>query len=186
MSGAIRRAKELAAFTPGAWMAMQFENPANPDFHARTTAQEILDQMENRVDAFLAGVGSGGTFTGVARRLKSELPSVWTVAVETQGSVLQGGPVGKHKVEGIGVSFIPKTFDRVVCDEIVAVTDEHAFQMVQRLATEEGLLGGSSSGANVFAAVEQAKKMLPGQSVVTIIPDSAERYLSKKIFDGGL
>lgn len=186
MSGAIRRAKDLAASVPGAWMAMQFENQANPDFHARTTAQEILDQMEGRIDAFLAGVGSGGTFSGIARRLKSELDSVWTVAVETQGSVLQGGPVGKHKVEGIGVSFVPKTFDRDVCDAIVAVTDEHAFEMVQRLAREEGLLGGSSAGANVFAAVDRAKQMRPGQSVVTIIPDSAERYLSKKIFDGGI
>ena len=186
MSGAIRRAKELVASTPGAWMAMQFENPANPDFHERTTAQEILDQMEGCIDAFVAGVGSGGTFTGVARRLKSELASVWTVAVETEGSILQGGVAGHHKVEGIGVSFIPKTFDRSVCDEIVTVTDQHAFDMVKRLAMEEGLLGGSSSGANVFAAVERARRMNPGQSVVTIIPDSAERYLSKKIFDGGI
>jgi cysteine synthase A len=186
MAGAIRRAKQLAATTPGAWMAMQFENPANPDFHARTTAQEILDQMEGRIDAFAAGVGTGGTFTGIARRLKSELAQVWTIAVETEGSVLQGGTPGKHKVEGIGVSFVPKTFDRDVCDEIVRVTDEDAFHMVQRLATKEGLLAGSSAGANVFAAVQRARQMSPGQSVVTIIPDSAERYLSKKIFDGGV
>ncbi|HEX4023034.1 MAG TPA: cysteine synthase A [Acidobacteriaceae bacterium] len=186
MSGAIRRAKDLAAATPDAWMAMQFENPANPDFHARTTAQEILDQMEGRIDAFVVGVGSGGTFTGVARRLKSELAAVWTIAVEPEGSVLQGGAPGHHKVEGIGASFVPKTFDRSVCDEIVKVTDEDAFRMVQRLATEEGLLGGSSSGANVFAAVERARTMHPGESVVTIIPDSAERYLSKKIFEGGI
>lgn len=185
MQGAIRRALDLARSTPGGWMARQFDNAANPDFHSRTTAQEILDQMDGRIDAFVTGVGTGGTFTGIARRLKRDLDRVWTVAVETEGSVLQGGPPGKHKVEGIGVSFIPKTFDPTVCDAIVSVRDEDAFRMVQRLALEEGVLGGSSAGANVFAAVEQARKMQPGQRVVTIIPDSAERYLSKKIFDGG-
>ncbi len=186
MQGAIRRALDLARSTPGGWMARQFDNPANPEFHARTTAQEILDQMEGRIDAFVTGVGTGGTFSGVARRLKQELGRVWTVAVETEGSVLQGGPAGKHKVEGIGVSFIPKTFDASVCDAIVRVSDHDAFQMVRRLALEEGVLGGSSAGANVFAAVEQARAMQPGQRLVTIIPDSAERYLSKNIFNGGL
>ena len=185
MQGAIRKALDLARSTPGGWMARQFDNAANPEFHFHTTAQEILDQMEGRIDAFVTGVGTGGTFTGVARRLKRDLDCVWTVAVETEGSVLQGGPPGKHKVEGIGVSFIPKTFDATVCDAIVSVRDEDAFCMVRRLALEEGVLGGSSAGANVFAAVEQARKMQPSQRVVTIIPDSAERYLSKKIFDGG-
>ena len=185
MQGAIRKALDQARSTAGGWMARQFDNAANPEFHFKTTAQEILDQMEGRIDAFVTGVGTGGTFTGISRRLKQELDHVWTVAVETEGSVLQGGPPGKHKVEGIGVSFIPKTFDASVCDAIVSVRDEDAFCMVQRLALEEGVLGGSSAGANVFAAVEQASKMQPGQRVVTIIPDSAERYLSKKIFDGG-
>ncbi|MGC2252737.1 MAG: pyridoxal-phosphate dependent enzyme, partial [Acidobacteriaceae bacterium] len=111
---------------------------------------------------------------------------VKTVAVETEGSVLQGGTPGKHKIEGIGVSFIPKTFDGSLCDSIVRVTDRDAFAMVRRLATEEGVLGGSSAGANVFAALELARTMRPGQRIITIIPDSAERYLSKKIFDGGL
>ncbi len=185
MQGAIRKALDLARSTAGGWMARQFDNAANPEFHFHTTAQEILDQMEGRIDAFVTGVGTGGTFTGVARRLKRDLDCVWTVAVETEGSVLQGGPPGKHKVEGIGVSFIPKTFDATVCDAIVSVRDEDAFCMVRRLALEEGVLGGSSAGANVFAAVEQARKMQPSQRVVTIIPDSAERYLSKKIFDGG-
>jgi cysteine synthase len=166
-------------------MARQFDNPANPEFHFRTTAQEILDQMEGRVDAFVAGIGTGGTFSGISRRLKQDLDSVWTVAVETEGSILQGGPPGKHRIEGIGVSFVPKTFDRSVCDAIVRVADCDAFGMVQRLALEEGVLGGSSAGANVFAAMEQARTMQPGQRVVTIIPDSAERYLSKKIFEGG-
>ena len=185
MQGAIRKALDQARSTAGGWMARQFDNAANPEFHFKTTAQEILDQMEGRIDAFVTGVGTGGTFTGISRRLKQELDHVWTVAVETEGSVLQGGPPGKHKVEGIGVSFIPKTFDASVCDAIVSVRDEDAFCMVRRLALEEGVLGGSSAGANVFAAVEQASKMQPGQRVVTIIPDSAERYLSKKIFDGG-
>lgn len=185
MQGAIRRALDLARSTAGAWMARQFDNPANPEFHYRTTAQEIIDQMEGRIDAFVAGVGTGGTFSGIARRLKQDLDRVQTVAVETEGSVLQGGPAGKHKVEGIGVSFIPKTFDPSVCDAIVRVADCDAFNMVRRLALEEGVLGGSSAGANVFAAVEQARTLQPGQRVVTIIPDSAERYLSKKIFEGG-
>ena len=185
MSGAIRRALDLARSIPGGWMARQFDNPANPEFHFRTTAQEILDQMEGHVDAFVAGVGTGGTFSGVSRRLKQELGDVWTIAVETEGSVLQGGPAGKHRIEGIGVSFIPKTFDATVCDAIVRVADCDAFGMVKRLALEEGVLGGSSAGANVFAAMEQARTMRPGQRIVTIIPDSAERYLSKKIFEGG-
>lgn len=185
MQGAIRRALDLARATPGGWMARQFDNVANPEFHFRTTAQEILDQMECRIDAFVAGVGTGGTFSGIARRLKQELQHVVAIAVETEGSVLQGGPPGKHKVEGIGVSFIPKTFDPSVCDSIVAVSDNDAFEMVRRLALDEGVLGGSSAGANVYAAVQQARRMQPGQRVVTIIPDSAERYLSKKIFDGG-
>ncbi|MGO8720179.1 MAG: cysteine synthase A [Acidobacteriaceae bacterium] len=186
MQGAIRRALALARTIPGAWMARQFDNPANPDFHFRTTAQEILDQMENRIDAFVAGVGTGGTFTGIVRRLRQDLGHVHTVAVETEGFVLQGGTPGKHKVEGIGVSFIPKTFDASVCDSVVCVSDHDAFGMVHRLATEEGVLGGSSAGANVFAALELARTMRAGQRVVTIIPDSAERYLSKNIFDGGL
>lgn len=185
MQGAIRRALDQARSTSGGWMARQFDNPANPEFHFKTTAQEILDQMEGRVDAFLAGVGTGGTFSGVARRLKQDLQQVTTIAVETEGSVLQGGPPGKHKVEGIGVSFVPKTFDRTVCDRIARVSDADAFDTVRRLAMEEGVLGGSSAGANVFAAIEQARSMRPKQRVVTIIPDSAERYLSKKIFDGG-
>lgn len=186
MQGAIRRALDLARATPGGWMARQFDNPANPEFHFRTTAQEILDQMEGRVDAFVAGVGTGGTFSGIAKRLKRDLEHVTTIAVETEGSVLQGGPPGKHKIEGIGVSFIPKTFDASVCDSIVRVRDQDAFEMVRRLAREEGVLGGSSAGANVFASVQQACHMQPGQRIVTIVPDSAERYLSKSIFDGGM
>lgn len=183
MSGAIRRALALAKSDPNAFAALQFENPANPQFHHDTTAVEIWDQTEGRVDAFIAGVGTGGTFSGVARFLKEQNKNIHTVAVETQGSVLQGGEPGPHKVEGIGVSFIPKTFDASVADEIIKVSDEDAFAMVRRLAAEEGVLAGSSSGANVHAALTVAKRLGPGKRVVTIIPDSAERYLSKKIFE---
>jgi cysteine synthase A len=186
MAGAIRRAEEAGGRIPGAFTAGQFSNQANPQFHHDTTAVEIWDQMEGRIDAFVAGVGTGGTFSGVARFLKERNPGTTTVAVETQGSILQGGEPGKHRVEGIGVSFIPQTFHPEVCDRVVMVGDEDAFAMVKRLAAEEGLVAGSSSGAAVHAAVELARALGPGRRIVTIIPDSAERYLSKKIFEGGL
>jgi cysteine synthase A len=186
MQGAIRRAKELVAGDPTAFMAGQFENPANPDYHYETTAQEIFEQMEGRIDAVTVGCGTCGTFTGVARYVKEKLPRAFTVVVETQGSVLAGGQPGPHRVEGIGASFIPKTFDRSVCDEIMMVPDDDAFDMVKSLAAREGVLAGSSGGAAVFAALKIAKRLGAGKRVVTIIPDSAERYLSKKIFEGGI
>jgi cysteine synthase len=185
MAGAIQRAQEMLAQTPSGWPAFQFDNPANPDFHEETTAAEIWEQMDGRVDAFVAGVGTGGTFTGVARALKKKNPRVLAVAVETEGSILQGGPPGPHRVEGIGVHFIPGTFDRSMADDIVMVTDDDAFVMVKRLAAEEGCLAGSSAGAIVHAAFEIAQRLGAGKRVATIIPDSAERYLSKNIFDGG-
>ena len=185
MAGAIRQAEKLAETIPGAFMAGQFSNQANPEFHHDTTAAEIWEQMEGHVDAFVAGVGTGGTFSGVAQFLKERNPAAITVAVETEGSILQGGPPGKHRVEGIGVSFIPKTFHPEVCDRVVMVSDDDAFAMVKRLAAEEGVLGGSSSGATVHAALELACELGAGKRVVTIIPDSAERYLSKHIFEGG-
>lgn len=185
MAGAIRQALALARTDPNVWAALQFDNPANPQFHHDTTAVELWEQMDARIDAFVAGVGTGGTFTGIARFLKEQNPGILTVAVETEGSILQGGAPGPHKVEGIGVSFVPKTFDRSCADEIVAVTDTDAFAMVKRLAAEEGLLAGSSSGAIVHAAVQLAQRLGPGKRVATLIADSAERYLSKKIFDGG-
>src|SRR5262249_24775743 len=185
MLGAIRKAKELAANIPGSFTALQFENPANPDFQYETTAVEILKQMGGKLDAVVLGGGTGGTFTGVARFMKEKLGRCYCVAVETEGSVLGGGPKGPHKVEGIGSSFIPKTFDPAVCDEIMMVTDKDAFATVAELAQLEGILGGSSAGANVFAALQVARKLGRGKSVVTVIPDSAERYMSKNIFEGG-
>jgi cysteine synthase len=186
MQGAINKAKELARSDPNAFMAGQFENPANPEYHYETTAREMFDQMEGKIDAVVIGSGTAGTFTGIARYVKERLPHAKAFAVETQGSVLGGGQPGKHKVEGIGSSFIPKNFDATLCDEVLMVMDPEAFGMVKRLAAEEGVLAGSSGGANVFAALKVAAKLGPGKRVVTMIPDSAERYLSKKIFEGGI
>jgi len=186
MQGAINQAKEFTATNQQAFMAGQFDNPANPDYHYETTAREIFEQMEGQLDAAVIGSGTAGTFTGIARYMKQRLGNVYTVAVETQGSVLGGGKPGKHKVEGIGSSFIPKNFDRSVCDEVFTVTDPQAFGMVKDLARREGVLAGSSGGANVYAAIEIARRLGAGKKVVTMIPDSAERYLSKKIFEGGI
>lgn len=179
MTGAIKRALQFESETPGAFAALQFENPANPDFHEQTTAIEIWEQMQWRVDAWISGVGSAGTFTGVARFLKKKRKDILTIAVEPQGSVLKGGEPGKHRVEGIGVSFIPATFDASVCDRIMMVMDDPAFEMVKRLATEAGVFAGSSAGAMVCAAIDVARELGAGKRVVTVIPDSAERYLSK-------
>ena len=183
MAGAIRRALQFEKETPGAFAALQFENPANPDFHEETTAAEIWEQMEGRVDAWVSGVGSAGTFTGVARFFKKKRAEILTVAVEPQGSVLEGGEPGPHKVEGIGVSFIPATFDRSVCDRVMMVMDEPALEMVRRLAEEEGVFAGSSAGAMLCATVDVARELGRGKRVVTVIPDSAERYLSKGLLN---
>jgi cysteine synthase len=186
MLGAIKRAQAYASKTPASFVAGQFDNPANPEYHFHTTAEEIYDQMEGKIDAIVIGSGTAGTFTGLARFLKKKLPRVLAIAVETQGSILGGGPPGKHKVEGIGASFIPGNFDRSVCDEILMVSDKDAFDTVKELAAKEGVLSGSSGGASVFAALQVARRLGAGKRVVTIIPDSAERYLSKKIFEGGI
>jgi cysteine synthase A len=186
MMGAIRRAKELVAHDPTAFMAGQFENQANPDYHYETTAVELYEQLNGEIDAVVLGCGTCGTFTGIARYMKQNVRGVLTVAVETQGSILTGGKPGPHKVEGIGVSFIPATFDRSVCDEVIMVSDDDAFSTVKQLAAKEGVLAGSSGGAAVFAALQIAQRLGPGKRVATLIPDSAERYLSKKIFEGGI
>jgi cysteine synthase A len=183
MEGAIRRAKELGANTPGSFLAGQFENPANPDYHYETTAHEIYEQMDGRIDAVVIGAGTTGTFTGVARYLKERNPKTLGIVVETEGSVLGGGKPGKdHKIEGIGASFVPKIYDAKLADQVIMVKDDDAFNMVKELAAREGVLAGSSGGANVFASLQVARRLGPGRRVVTVIPDSAERYLSKDIF----
>lgn len=181
MLGAIRQARALST-QPKHWFASQFENPGNPEIHYETTGQELIEQMEGRIDAVVLGAGSGGTFSGVARAVKEKCPAAKAVLVETIGSIFGGGPAGSHDVEGIGNDFIPGTLDLKLADEIVQVSDHDAFAMVRRLAREEGVLAGSSAGAAVFAALNIARRLGPGARVATLVPDSAERYLSKDIF----
>jgi O-acetylserine dependent cystathionine beta-synthase len=182
IKGAIAKAEELARSIPGSYVPQQFRNRFNSDVHYETTAPEIWEQMQGRIDAFVAGSGTGGTFTGVARFLKEKNPAVYCVIVEPQGSVLKGGTAGPHDVEGIGSSFVPPVLDMGLADEIITVVDPPAFEMVARLAREEGILAGSSAGASVHAALDVARRLGEGKNVVTVIPDSAERYLSKGIF----
>ena len=182
MEEAIRQAGALVEKNENHWFAAQFTNPGNPWIHEQTTGREIWEQMNGHVDAFICGAGTAGTFTGVARALKARNPKVIAAIADTEHSVYSGQQPGSHDVEGIGASFIPDTFDPSVCDDTTIVTDAEAFAMVKRLAVEEGILGGSSSGCNVVGAIRLAIRLGPGKRVVTIIPDSAERYLSKDIF----
>lgn len=183
MPGAQARARELAQATPGAIYVDQFSNSANPAAHELTTGPEIWEQTGGRLDAFVAGCGSGGTFTGVVRYLRARLPHLLAVAVEPQGSVLGGGPPGPHLVEGIGMDDIPAVMDRELADEVLTVPDPDAFAMVRRLARACGVLAGSSGGAAVAAAAQVARRLGPGRRVVTLIPDSCERYISKGILE---
>lgn len=180
--GAIKKAEELAAGIPNAYVPQQFKNVYNSETHYETTAPEIWEQMDGRVDAFVTGAGTGGTFTGIARFLRERNPGVYCAVVQPQGSVFSGGSPGPHEVEGIGSSFIPPVLDLSLANEVITINDEPSFAMVARLAAEEGILGGSSSGANVAAAMLVARKLGPGKRLVTIIPDAAERYMSKGIF----
>ncbi len=183
MPGAVKKAQEIAAATPGGYLPQQFENPANPEVHYRTTAREIWQQMQGKIDALVLGAGTGGTITGVTRYVKERNPGVRSVLVESEGSVLGGGTAAPHKVEGIGNSFMPKILDRSLIDEVVAVTDRDAFATVLLLARREGLLVGGSSGAAAFAAARVAEQIGPGRKIVTLFPDIAERYVSQGIFD---
>jgi O-acetylserine dependent cystathionine beta-synthase len=183
MKAAIAKAQELAKTIPNSYVPQQFANPYNTESHYETTGPEIWEQMDGRIDAWLAGAGTGGTFSGVAKYLKERNPKCWCVVVEPQGSILKGGEAGPHEVEGIGASsFIPPVLDMSLADEVIQIYDDPAFQMVRRLATEEGILGGSSAGANVSAAMQVAERLGPGKRVVTLIPDSSERYMSKGIY----
>jgi cysteine synthase A len=182
MSGAIRRAEQIARET-GAYLPNQFANPINPRTHYETTGPEIWAELGASIDAFVAGVGTTGTFTGVARFLSERIPRLLRVAVETQGSILGGGERGPHVVEGIGLSFLPPILDRSVIDEVMSVSDEEAFETCRALAREEGLLVGGSSGAAAAAALRVARRLGPGRAVVTVFPDGAERYPGQGIFE---
>jgi len=183
MRGAVSKAEEICRNDRNAFMPQQFRNPANPEVHVRTTAREIVEQMDGKVDAFVAGVGTGGTITGVGRVLKQRRQDVLIVAVEPADSpVLSGGKPGLHRIQGIGAGFVPEVLDRSVIDRIITVTNRDAAETARRLAREEGILAGISSGANVFAALQVARELGPGKDVVTIIADTGERYLSTDLF----
>jgi cysteine synthase len=184
MRAAIARAEEIVASEPSAFMPLQFENPANPQTHRETTAEEIWRDTDGQVDVFVAAAGTGGTITGVAQRLKEHKPSVQAVAVEpTTSPVLSGGEPGESRLQGMGPGFIPKVLDLDVIDEIVAVSDEEAMAMARRLAREEGILAGGSSGAAVAAAVRLAQRAEHANKLlVALLPDTGERYLSTDLF----
>ena len=185
MKGAIRRAEELHATIPGSWIPMQFENPANPHRHYEETGEEIWVALEGRVDAFVAGVGTGGTVSGVGKYLKEHNPNVHIVAVEPDTSaVLSGKPAGAHKIQGIGAGFIPKTYDANSIDEVVPVSSEDAGVAARASARQEGLLVGISSGAALHVALELSKRPeFEGKNIVALLPDTGERYLSTWLFD---
>jgi cysteine synthase A len=182
MSGAIRRAEQIARET-GAYLPNQFANPVNPRTHYETTGPEIFAELGDSIDAFVAGVGTTGTFTGVARFLSERILRLLRVAAEPQGSILGGGERGPHLVEGIGLSFLPPILDRSVIDEVMAVSDDEAFETCRTLAREEGLLVGGSSGTAAAAALRAARRLGPGRTVVTVFPDGAERYPGQGIFE---
>lgn len=179
MQGAINKAEELLKKTPNSFMPQQFINPANPKIHRETTAREILKDTDGNLDAFVAGVGTGGTITGVGEVLKKHNPKIKIVAVEPKSSpVLSGGEPGPHKIQGIGAGFIPKVLNRDIIDEIIKVSDEDAFNTARRVCREEGLFVGISSGATCWSALKVAKDLGKGKRVVVIFPDTGERYFS--------
>jgi cysteine synthase len=185
MRGAIKKAEELAAATPNSFLPQQFKNPANPEIHRRTTAEEIWRDTDGQVDIFIGGVGTGGTITGVGEILKQKKPSVKVIAVEPKDSpVLSGGNPGPHKIQGIGAGFVPDVLNKGIIDEIIAVANEDAFATSRELARTEGLLVGISSGAAAFAATQVAlRPENKGKTIVVILPDTGERYLSTTLFE---
>jgi O-acetylserine dependent cystathionine beta-synthase len=186
IKGAIHKAEELLQEIPGSFCPQQFANPVNPDTYYKTLGPEIWEQMDGRIDIFVAGAGSGGTFMGTSRFLKDQKQDIKTVIVEPEGSILNGGESGPHKTEGIGMEFLPNFMDPSYFDAIHTISDEDAFNLVKELAAKEGLLVGSSSGAAFKAAIMEAEKAKKGTNIVVIFPDGSERYLSKKIFEGGI
>lgn len=186
MKGAIAKAKELSEEIDNSYYPGQFENEANPATYYRTLGPEVWKQMDGQIDRFVAGAGTGGTFMGTSRYLKEMNPNIKTVIVEPEGSILNGGVSGPHKTEGIGMEFLPDYMDASYFDGIHTVSDEDAFRRVKELAVQEGLLVGSSSGAALHAALIEAETAEQGSKILTIFPDSSERYLSKKIYEGGI
>jgi cysteine synthase A len=186
MPGAVQKAEELVSQEEGAWMPQQFNNSANPAIHETTTGPEIWDDSGGEIDAIVAGVGTGGTITGVARYIKSQNPDFKAIAVEpTTSSVISGGQPGKHRIQGIGAGFIPNNLDTSLVDDVVTVDDEDAFAWAQRLAREEGIMAGISSGANMWAAAQvAARPEFAGKRIVTIMCSLGERYLSTPLFQG--
>lgn len=184
MSGSIRKAYDLAKSIPGSFIPQQFSNPANPEIHRKTTAEEIWRDTDGKVDIFIAGVGTGGTISGVGEVLKQRKPDVRVIAVEPADSpVLSGGNRGPHNIQGLGAGFVPDNFNRSVVDEIIGVKTEEAFEAARRLAKTEGLLAGISSGAALFAATQVAKRPENmGKTIVVLLPDTGERYLSTTLF----
>jgi cysteine synthase len=179
MMGAVEKAKAMLHETKGAFMPNQFSNPDNPAMHRKTTAKEILSDTDGKVDAFVSGVGTGGTLTGVGEVLKKQIPQVKIYAVEPKSSaVLSGKKPGAHMIQGIGAGFVPQVLNRDLIDKIIQVSDEDAYETSRRLCREEGIFSGISAGAACFAAIEVARKMNPDQTVVVMLPDSGERYLS--------
>jgi cysteine synthase A len=179
MKGAIKKAEQLLKKTPNSFMPQQFKNPANPQIHRKTTAKEILQVTDGNIDAFVAGVGTGGTITGVGEVLKSRNPNIKIVAVEPKNSaVLSGKQPGPHKIQGMGAGFVPDVLNRQVIDEIIQVDDDDAFKTSRRLAKEEGLFVGISAGAAAWAALRVAKDLGKGKTVVVVLPDTGERYIS--------
>ncbi|WP_416387386.1 cysteine synthase A [Caminicella sporogenes] len=184
MRGAIEKAEEILKKNPNYFMPQQFKNKANPEIHKKTTAREILIQMDNNFDMFIAGVGTGGTLTGIGEVIKEELPNVKVIAVEPEASpILSGGRAGNHKIQGIGAGFIPDVLNIDVIDEVFKVKDEDAYETSRKVAVEEGILVGISSGAAIFAAIQKAKELGKGKKIVVIVPSYGERYLSTPLFD---
>ena len=186
MKGAIAKAQELLETIPGSYCPQQFANPANPAAYYKTLGPEIWEQLGGKADIFVAGAGTGGTFMGTARYLKEKNPAIKTVIVEPEGSILNGGQSGPHKTEGIGMEFLPDYMDETYFNAIHTIPDEEAFTLVSELAAKEGILAGSSSGSALAASLAEAAKAAPGTNIVTVFPDSSDRYLSKKIYQGGI
>lgn len=182
IKGAIAKAEELAAATPNSFVPMQFKNPANPQAYYDTLGPELTADLGTKIDAFVAGAGSGGTFAGIAKYLQDRLPQVKAYTVEPEGSILNGGPEHSHRTEGIGVEFVPPFFQDVQIDQIYTISDDDAFANVKLLAQEHGLLVGSSSGAALAASLQVAATLPAGSNIITIFPDSSERYLSENIY----